>query len=134
VARGDADLEGVAEAPHHAQPGVVLDQPAKNPTQIQQGQEHEKFRRKTKPLPEFRGGDGRSQALPCVDARGAAGGEVGSLAERAAAAAPPGRHHLRPDSAGAEGTGWLWAYGYPLTAPGLARSPEAARFVVARRR
>jgi len=97
VARGDADLEGVAEAPHHAQPGVVLDQ-------------------------------------PCVDARGAAGGEVGSLAERAAAAAPPGRHHLRPDSAGAEGTGWLWAYGYPLTAPGLARSPEAARFVVARRR
>ena len=89
---------------------------------------------KTKPLPEFRGGDGRSQALPCVDARGAAGGEVGSLAERAAAAAPPGRYHLRPDSAGAEGTGWLWAYGYPLTAPGLARSPEAARFVVARRR
>ena len=89
---------------------------------------------KTKPLPEFRGGDGRRRALPCVDARGAAGGEVGSLAESATAAAPPGRHPLRLDSAGAEGTGWLWAYGYPLTAPGLARSPEAARFVVARRR
>jgi len=46
VARGDAGLEGVAEAPHHAQPGVVLDQPAKKPSQIQQRKEHEKFRRK----------------------------------------------------------------------------------------
>jgi len=118
VARGDADLEGVAEAPHHAQPGVVLDQPAKNPTQIQQGQEHEKFRRKTKPLPEFRGGDGRSQALPCVDARGAAGGEVGSLAESATAAAPPGRHPLRLDSAGAEGRVGCGPMAILLTAPG----------------
>jgi len=81
VARGDADLEGVAEAPHHAQPGVVLDQ-------------------------------------PCVDARGAAGGEVGSLAESATAAAPPGRHPLRLDSAGAEGRVGCGPMAILLTAPG----------------
>lgn len=38
--------------------------------------------------------------LPRVDARGATGRQVGSLAERATAAAPPGRHPLRADSAG----------------------------------
>lgn len=42
-----------------------------------------------------------------VDAGDAAGGEVGSLAERAAAAAaaaaPPRRHHLAPNSTGAAG-------------------------------
>lgn len=48
---------------------------------------------------------GRSRPLPCVDARGAAGGEVGSLAERATAAAPPERHPLGVNSAGGEGTG-----------------------------
>jgi hypothetical protein len=48
--RRDAGLEGIAEAPHHAQPGVVLNQPAENPTQIQQRQEHEEFRREDEKL------------------------------------------------------------------------------------
>jgi hypothetical protein len=42
---GDSAVEGVAEAPHHAQPHVVLDQPAEDPTKIQQWKDDEKFRR-----------------------------------------------------------------------------------------
>lgn len=49
---------------------------------------------------------------PRVDARGAAGGEVGSLAERATAAAaaaagPPRRHHLAAIRRAAVANSWL---------------------------
>jgi hypothetical protein len=50
---GDSGVEGVAEAPHHAQPRVVLDQPAEDPTQIQTGRRMRNFAGKIKTLAEF---------------------------------------------------------------------------------
>lgn len=51
---GDSGLEGVAETPHHAQPRVVLEQPAEDPTQIQTGRRMRNFTGKIKTLAEFR--------------------------------------------------------------------------------
>lgn len=55
---------------------------------------------------------GGAEGVPRVDARGAAGGEVGSLAERATAAAaaaagPPRRHHLAAIRRAAVANSWL---------------------------
>jgi hypothetical protein len=60
------------------------------------------FAGKIRTLPGISEREGWMLLLPRVDAQGTTGRQVGSLAERATAASPPGRHPLRADSAGGD--------------------------------
>jgi hypothetical protein len=60
------------------------------------------FAGKIRTLPGISEREGWMLLLPRVDAQGTTGRQVGSLAERATAASPPGRHPLRADSEGGD--------------------------------